>query len=175
MLALHWKPFFLQFPFPERTFWQSLNSLVLFSAGICEWEASRLPWTCEVCYAGVVASKRQQPFRAGPAHPGPQSSEKCLPGQCIGCHPSLAQWGIEGDSWPKMADLDFEIFPWCVVQMCQGPRTANSWVIWCWDSLRGHGHPHTHHTVCLGCTQVPGIAEKLAVLRNWKTWKASVW
>lgn len=57
------------FPSQSATFWQSLNSLVLFRAGICEWEVSRLPWMCEMCYGGVVASKRQQLFRVGQAHP----------------------------------------------------------------------------------------------------------
>lgn len=51
---------------------------------------------------------------------------------------------------------------------CTDVSRTQSWVIWCWDGLGGRGYPHTHHRVCSVCSQTPGVAEKLAVLRNWK-------
>lgn len=116
--------FFSSFPSHNATFWRSLNSLVLFSGGICEWEASRLPWMCEICHAGVVAGKRQQLFRVDTAYPGTQHDEKCLPVQCLGCHPSPAQWGIEGEPQPQNG----RFFLWNASAVCCADvsRTQNS-------------------------------------------------
>lgn len=56
---------------------------------------------------------------------------------------------------PKMADFSFEMLLRCVVQTCQGLKTAKGLVIWCLDSLGEHRCLRAHHTVCL---QVCGAA-----------------
>lgn len=157
--------FFSSFPSHNATFWQSLNSLVLFSGGICEWEASRLLQMCEMCNTGVVAGKRQQLFRGGPAYPGSQCTEKCLPVQCVGCRLSMAQWGIEAESKPQNGRL----FLWNASTVC---CTDVLWTQKCQqlsNFMLGLSARTWVPSCPLSCWLTSAWGGMLAVQRDWET------